>query len=165
MLFVCLCFSRFTFFEWISCSNKLFFTFLEMLTPFEGYDRANWRLPCFQNEEYIILSDSQFRDIVARDLERIETSKFFYEFSRTLELHFHEFIKLRRKSGNSMIFFSFFTASRVALICNLTVHWVSLWIILISDRNENLVVCKGASIPDIMNLVCLGSASRYIGGK
>ena len=31
-------------------------------------------------------------------------------------------------------------------------------------RNENLLVAKGASIPDYMNLLCLGEASPRIGG-
>ena len=83
-----------------------------MLTLFEGRERARWRLPCFRNEEYIILSDSQFRDIVEGDLERIEDPIFFSHL-RTLGLHLSDNIslnllfwelslriKLRRKSGN-----------------------------------------------------------------
>ena len=40
------------------------------LTIYEGNQRREWALPCFRDEDYIILSDSQFRRINNRDLER-----------------------------------------------------------------------------------------------
>ena len=104
-----------------------------MLTLFEGRERARWRLPCFRNEEYIILSDSQFRDIVEGDLERIEDPIFFcicvhldciFPITFYYNWFFWELslrIKLRRKSGNLNI--SFFlmqlNCTLISLIANL----------------------------------------------
>ena len=41
------------------------------ITVYEGFQRREWRIPCFRDAEYIILSDSQFRGINKRDLERL----------------------------------------------------------------------------------------------
>ena len=41
------------------------------ITVYEGFQRREWRIPCFREAEYIILSDSQFRGINERDLERL----------------------------------------------------------------------------------------------
>ena len=43
---------------------------MSKLTIYEGAQRREWALPCFRNAQYIILSDSQFRRINDRDLER-----------------------------------------------------------------------------------------------
>ena len=41
-----------------------------MLTIYNSDQRAKWKLPCFENEQYVILSDSQFRDLRHHDLHR-----------------------------------------------------------------------------------------------
>ena len=41
------------------------------ITVYEAFQRREWRIPCFRGAEFIILSDSQFRGINKRDLERL----------------------------------------------------------------------------------------------
>ena len=60
------------------------------LTVYESTQRREWALPCFRNDDYIILSDSQFRRINNRDLERIWGFNIFI-FSSIFQLKFKNF--------------------------------------------------------------------------
>ena len=82
-----------------------------MLTSFFSDQRPDWALPCFHNAQYVIISDSQFRDLRQNDIHRFmvsnaEISKFstklnidhiIWSIRFFYKLHFDQYIEMNTR--------------------------------------------------------------------
>ena len=101
---------------------------------YQGNERRQWMLPCFRNEDFIIISDSQFRDLAENRILRNLAWKVLWIICN-LSVHWVYFLWSIKYGTCFMTFQSVY-------------------------RDEHVVVIRGGSIPDIMMLLTLGFVER-----